>query len=43
MQQGKYAAVILAPMSRQHEDERAFTYIYGMALLQDKQTAEGLA
>src|SRR5262249_16000777 len=39
----KEAAAILAPIAPSHEDDAAFAYVYGMALLQDKQTDQGLA
>jgi tetratricopeptide (TPR) repeat protein len=35
------AATLLAPIATQHDDA-AFAYVYGMALLQDKQTDQGL-
>ncbi len=39
----KDAAAILAPIAGEHDDDAAFAYVYGMALLQDKQTDQGLA
>jgi len=39
----KDAAAILAPIAGDHDDDAAFAYVYGMALLQDKQTDQGLA
>lgn len=39
----KDAATLLAPIAAQHDDDMAFAYVYGMALLQDKQTDQGLA
>jgi tetratricopeptide (TPR) repeat protein len=38
----KDAAAILQPIAAAHEDDAAFAYVYGMALLQDKQTDLGL-
>lgn len=38
----KEAAAILAPIASAHADDDAFTYVYGMALLQDKQVDDGL-
>jgi len=44
VQQGNYsgAVTLLRPLEPTLGKERVFNYIYGMALLQDKQTAEGL-
>jgi tetratricopeptide (TPR) repeat protein len=37
------AATLLKPIAGEHDDDAAFAYVYGMALLQDKQTDQGLA
>ncbi len=44
MQLGQYARAValLAPLERTLQNERVFNYLYGMALLQNNQTAEGL-
>ena len=35
------AIALLEPVASDHKDEAAFNYVFGMALLQDKQTAKG--
>jgi tetratricopeptide (TPR) repeat protein len=44
LQLGDYAAVValLEPVAGRHEDDRAFNYVLGMALLQNDQAEEGL-
>ena len=44
VQMGEYkrAADLLAPLEPTHGQERVFNYVYGMALLQDRQTEAGL-
>jgi tetratricopeptide (TPR) repeat protein len=44
MQMGQYARAValLAPLETAMQQERVFNYLYGMALLQNKQTAAGL-
>jgi tetratricopeptide (TPR) repeat protein len=44
MQTGQYARAValLAPLEPSMQQERVFNYLYGMALLQNKQTVEGL-
>ena len=39
----KRAADLLAPLEPTHGQERVFNYMYGMALLQDRQTEAGLS
>jgi tetratricopeptide (TPR) repeat protein len=45
VQMGEYAKAVevLRPLETTMGPERVFNYVYGMALLQNKQTAEGLA
>jgi tetratricopeptide (TPR) repeat protein len=45
VQMGDYAGAValLKPLERSLGQERVFNYVYGMALLQNKQTEEGLA
>ena len=35
------AIALLEPMAAEHESDQAFNYVFGMALLQDKQTEKG--
>jgi tetratricopeptide (TPR) repeat protein len=43
LQQGEVsnAIALLEPMVPEHENDQAFNYVFGMALLQDKQTEKG--